>query len=119
VPPEERGQIADDAPIEPPAGKASNDLIDADGNRVIEVGRLRIRVGRDLLGDAGTRPEAAPTTVSIEHEKGSKITIDEDGNITVVSAKKLDLVAEERITIDSKADIVLTVGGVVDVRKRT
>jgi hypothetical protein len=121
VPADKRGHIADDAPIEEPSDKASNDLIDADGSRVIEVGRLRIRVGHDLLGDAGVRPEAAPasTTVSIEHEQGSKITIDQDGNVAVVSAKKLDLVAEEGVTIEAGTDIILKVGGVVDVKRRS
>ena len=116
-----RGHIADDATPDEPTGKASNDLIDADGNRVIEVGKLRVRVGKGLMGEAGVRPdgEAAPAGVSIEHESGLTITIDQEGNVTVKSAKKLALVAGEDVTIESPANVIMKVGGFVDVKKRT
>jgi hypothetical protein len=119
--PDARGHIPDDATADEPTGKASNDLIDADGNRVIEVGKLRVRVGKGLMGDAGARPdgEAAPAGVSIEHESGSMITIDQDGNVAVKSAKKLALIAGEDVTIESPANVIMKVGGFVDVKKRT
>ena len=114
-----RGHIADDATPDEPTGKASNDLIDADGNRVIEVGKLRLRVGKGLMGEAGVRPdgEAAPPGVSIEHESGSTITINQEGNVTVRSAKKLALVAGEDVTIESPANVIMKVGGFVDVKR--
>ena len=43
----DREQVADDQKPKEPGGKATNDLIDADGNRIIEVGKLTVRVGAD------------------------------------------------------------------------
>ncbi|MFD0746370.1 hypothetical protein ACFQ1L_34425 [Phytohabitans flavus] len=61
VPAEQRGSLADSAKPEPHTGPVTQDLIDADGNRVIEVGELTIRVTRDALASAGTRPARAAT----------------------------------------------------------
>jgi hypothetical protein len=117
VPESKRASIADgDTPADP-MGKATNDLIDADGNRVIEVGNLTIRVGRDLLRDAGTRPAAEASTIHIEHAKGSKITIDQDGNVTVHSAADLTLSAAGNLTLDASA-VAVKVLSAMDVSKK-
>ena len=67
------------------AGAATNDLIDADGNRVIEVGELTVRVGREQL-----RPGDAPGTRGrrgLGHDRarqqGSKIVMRADGTIVI------------------------------------
>lgn len=115
----DREQVADDQKPNDPGGKATNDLIDADGNRVIEVGKLTVHVGVDKLQPAGTRPAVANDHVSIEHASGSKIVIDQDGNITIESKKKLTIAADETITIDSKQDVVVQVANVMEVKGRT
>ena len=72
----DREQVAEDKKPKEPGGKATNDLIDADGNRVIEVGSLTVRVGADRLQSAGIRPAAADGPVHIEHTgSGSRIVI--------------------------------------------
>jgi hypothetical protein len=119
IPVADRQQVADNETPKVPGGKASNDLIDADGNRIIEVGQLTVRVGSACLQDAGTRPAAAPgVAVSIQHTSGSRIVIDQDGNIVIESKKKLDLVAEDNITFDSKKKVVVNVGEIMDVKAR-
>jgi hypothetical protein len=74
----------------------SNDLIDADGNRVIEVGELTIRVNElGALTSAGTRPTQTTDTgsITIEHAKNqAKIVIKPDGSISIVG---------KQITIDA------------------
>lgn len=77
-------------------GEVTNDLVDADGNRVIEVGELTVRVG--TLKKAGTRPERASLEhgVTIEHADGeARITISKDGAITIHAKKDLELVSED------------------------
>jgi hypothetical protein len=118
IPAADREQVADDQKPKAPGGKATNDLIDADGNRVIEVGTLTVRVGAASLQEAGTRPAAASVPVSIEHASGSRIVIDQDGNIVIESKKKLDLVAEDDITFDSKGNVVVKTDGIMDVKGR-
>jgi hypothetical protein len=118
IPAADRREVADEEKPKEPAGKASNDLIDADGNRIIAVGTLTVRVGAAGLQEAGTRPEAESAPVSIVHTSGSKIVIDQDGNITIKSKKKLDLVAEDDITFDSKKKVVVKVGEIMDVKAR-
>ena len=72
VPRRRRGQHAGRRAAPPEhTGKATNDLIDADGNRVIEVGGLTVRVGRTPAA-AGQRPAAATSRLSpIEHADGA------------------------------------------------
>jgi hypothetical protein len=118
IPKADREQVADDQKPKDPGGRATNDLIDADGNRIIEVGKLTVRVGTASLQEAGTRPAMASTPVSIEHASGSRIVIDQDGNIIIESKNKLDLVAEDDITFDSKKKIVVKVGDIMDVKAR-
>jgi hypothetical protein len=93
----------------PTGGEATNDLTDGDGGRVIEVKGLRISVGADALGTAGTRPGAATAeVVRIEHPAGgASIAIDEDGNITMTtdetitfSAKKVVFDVEENVEVN-------------------
>jgi len=94
----DRAAIQGDAPPQEHKQKVTNDLIDGDGNRVIEVGELRIRVGRDSLGNAGERPERPQLQdgVTIEHaDGGALITIDKEGNIVIMAKKNLDLISEE------------------------
>jgi hypothetical protein len=119
IPPAERESIADAVTPKQPAGKATNDLIDADGNRVVEVGTLTVRVGASLLHEGGTRPVPAAAQVQIEHQSGSKIVIDQDGNITITAAKKLDFVAGDDITFDTPKDVIVKTGGAMDVKGRT
>jgi hypothetical protein len=81
-----RESVADDATPPEHTGKATNDLIDADGNRVIEAGEFTIRVGRDSLGNAGDRPARAgtPDSITIEHADGNaRIVIEKNGGITI------------------------------------
>jgi hypothetical protein len=118
IPPADRREVADEEKPKAPAGKATNDLIDADGNRIIEVGTLTVRVGPACLQEAGTRPAVESAPVSIVHTSGSKIVIDQDGNITIESKKRLDLVAEQDITFDSKKKVVVKVGEIMDVKAR-
>jgi hypothetical protein len=76
--------------------EVTNDLIDADGNRVIHVGELTIRVGKLTL--AGDRPDRAPLKegVTIEHAAGdARITIDKDGKIRVEANGDLELVSKQ------------------------
>jgi uncharacterized protein (DUF2345 family) len=76
----------------------TSDLIDADGNRVIEVGELAIRVTRNSLTQAGSRPARGSEQdgITIEHvDGGAKITIGSNGKITIHAHQGLDLVAEQ------------------------
>jgi hypothetical protein len=97
IPADRRASIADsETPPEEWFGTATNDLIDADGNRVIEVGELTVRVGR--LRDAGMRPKRAPLEhgVTIEHKDGgARITIGGDGKIVIEAAADLELVSKQ------------------------
>jgi hypothetical protein len=71
-------------------GKASNDLIDAAGNRTLEVAGLTIRVGKDALNSAGQRP-APPfddEALTIEHGDGqAKIVLKKGGEIEIRASK--------------------------------
>ena len=67
-----------------PSGNAVNDLTDASGTRVIEVGKLTIRVGNDLPDIAARPRHTASAAISIEHSDGkASICIDQDGAITL------------------------------------
>jgi hypothetical protein len=105
IPESERSTIAADAIPKEHTGKVSQDLIDAEGNRIIEVGELTIRVGKDKLNKAGDRPKS-PTdkdSVTIEHTKGeSKIVMKPDGSV-VITAKNIELDAGDgNITMKAK-----------------
>jgi len=96
------------SPKDPTGGKVTNDLIDTDGNRVIELGTLTVRVGPDTLAKTGSRPEPADDMhLSIEHPKSkSKITIKDDGAITIEAAETLQLTGKKGITIDAAGEKV-------------
>lgn len=75
-------------PVLPPSDAlATNDLIDSEGNRIIEVGRLLIRVGDKALGRAGDRPAtngAPDRAIVIEQMDGeASITMEQDGTVTI------------------------------------
>jgi hypothetical protein len=78
---------ADDSAAPAPWSKdVSQDLIDSDGNRMIELGSLVVRIGRNSLQDAGTRPRPPdePDSITIEHaDGGSAIVMRQDGSILI------------------------------------
>ena len=92
------------------SGKASQDLIDADGNRMIELGSLVVRIGRDHLPSAGVRPEPAadPDSITVEHvDGGSQIVMKQDGSI---------LIKGTSITIDAGSGNVTIKANQVDIQ---
>jgi hypothetical protein len=107
IPEDQRSSIANDVDPEEHTGPVTQDLIDAGGNRIIEVGELTIRVGRDSLKDAGERPERPEeeNSVTIEHtQEGSKIVMKQDGTIAI-TGKNIELDAGTG-TITLKANTV-------------
>ncbi len=106
---EDPQQIADTETPADYAGKVSNDLIDASGNRMIEVAGMTIRVGQEALKSAGTRPAGADEeeALRIEHGDGlSRIVLKKGGEVEI-HAKKITLSTEGvTATIDSsKLDV--------------
>ena len=121
VPEGDRAEASGAAAPPQHTGPATNDLIDADGNRVIEVGELTIRVGRDSLKDAGERPARAKKadSVTIEHADGdARIVIGSDGAITISAKATLALESRDGdITLNAKnVTVTLPDGGVMDVK---
>jgi hypothetical protein len=95
--------------------KATNDLIDADGHRVIEVGELTVRV-KGELGAPGKRPERTKDegSVTIEHTGGASIVMKSDGSV-LITGKKVSIDAGSG-DIEMKANNVkVTVAGSMDV----
>jgi hypothetical protein len=92
----DRESLTDDQRLNTYSGKATNDLIDADGNRCIEVGALTIRVGANGLTAAGTRPQPPSADVAIEHADGkTKLLVKADGTIEIHAAKHLTLAVDD------------------------
>lgn len=118
VPSDQRASLGPDAAPSEHTAKVSQDLIDADGNRVIEVGELTVRIGRDNLKDAGQRPERASQadSVTIEHvDGGASIVIKSDGTISL-KGKKIQIEATDNGDIEMKANnIKAQVTGAFDV----
>lgn len=116
IPENERASIADDATPKEHTGKVSQDLIDADGNRVIEVGELTLRVGRDKLKKAGERPaRGQQDSITIEHASGqATITIDKDGKVSI-KAKNIELDAGGGDITMNAANVKVKVTGSMDV----
>jgi hypothetical protein len=110
VPTSERAQAADsDTPL-PWSGRVSQDLIDADGNRMIELGSLVVRVGRNELKSAGTRPgpPSDDDSITIEHTSGgSSIVMKQDGSIVIKGTS---------ITIDAGSGDITMKANKVDVQ---
>jgi len=93
----DRRESIQDSEAEPGTwlGSVTQDLIDADGNRIIHVGELTIRAGE--LQDAGQRTQRAPLQqgITIEHATGdARITIDQNGKIVIEAAADLELVSK-------------------------
>jgi hypothetical protein len=95
----DRTSIADaETPPTEHTGSVTSDLIDADGNRVIEVGELAVRVTRNSLTQAGSRPARSSVQdgLTIEHvDGGAKLTIDSNGKITIHANQGLEIVADQ------------------------
>ena len=114
----ERSTVAEDAKPASYAGTVTNDLIDADGNRVIEAGSIFVRIGK--LRNAGARPELPgdADSVSIEHaDAGSKIVMKSDGTVVIHAAGDLEIKSENGdVKIDAK-NVMISVsqGGSVDI----
>jgi hypothetical protein len=95
-----KSSVGDSVTPQDHSGNATNDLIDADGNRVIEVGELTIKVGRQLSA-AGTRPTRATDadSITIEHTKGNaRLVIKDDGTV-ILSGKDIKITASNEITL--------------------
>jgi hypothetical protein len=99
-------------------GDVTNDLTDADGNRVIEIGELAIRVTRNSLTQAGARPARGSEQdgITIEHvDGGAKITIAHDGKITIHANQGLEIVADHGdVSIKASAGDVKLQGTNID-----
>jgi hypothetical protein len=94
-----------------PKGKGVNDLVDSAGNRVISAVSARIVIGRDALDDVGTRPQpGTANTLVIEHSSGTKLTIADNGSITIDSAGEVNVTTRSQsgLTIDSAGEVKIT-----------
>jgi hypothetical protein len=119
VNPQKPDTLGDDEKAPFDVQKATNDIAMADGTRVIEVGKLTISVGDAALSSPGTRPSADTAgDVVIKHAKGSTITIDQDGNITIHSENDLRLEAKGNVVIDA-AGVQVNVQNKMDVSKKS
>jgi len=117
VPEAERETLDDAAEPDPYAGKVSHDLIDAEGNRIIEVGELTIRIGRDVLRDAGERPPRADDadSVTIEHaDGGSRLVMKSDGSI-LIEGTSIEMTATDGDINLSATNVNVSVQGAMDV----
>jgi hypothetical protein len=110
VPSDRRSSIADTATAADHGGKVVHDLTDGDGNRVIEVGELTVRVGRAALKGRSQRPARAADadSITIEHTGGgSKVEMKQDGSVTIKGA---------RIELDAGRGTITLKAGNVDVQ---
>jgi hypothetical protein len=117
VPSSRRATLADTESAAEPVGAASNDLIDADGARTIEVGRFTVRVQPSGLAAAGTRPSPpadADEHVTIEHESGSRIVIAANGDITITAKGNLNLAVDKVLAISADS-VTVQVAKTMDV----
>lgn len=103
-----RQSVAEDEAPAGHSGQATNDLIDAEGNRVIEVGSFTLRFGKSELANAGTRPTVAESdAVTISHANGSsQIVMKGDGSIEIVGSN---------ITLDAGSGEIRLKGSAVKV----
>jgi hypothetical protein len=118
LPENNRASIGDKDTPQDYTGKVSQDLIDADGNRIIEVGELTIRVGKDTLRAAGTRPpDPDPRgNIVIEHTKGSaRLVIRQDGSIEI-AGKSISLDAGSGDITMKAANVTVNVSGAMEVK---
>jgi len=92
-----------------PSGQVVNDLTDKSGTRVIEVGKLTVRVGTPP--DISSRPKhKASAAVSIEHSDGqASITIDQGGKIKITGLSiELDAGAGNIKIAAANVDVAVT-----------
>jgi hypothetical protein len=83
-----------------PTGKGVNDLTDARGARVVQARALHILVGADALPDVGTRPTVPDDdTITIEHAKGTVITVDAEGAVSVTTKQKKISLSNGQVTL--------------------
>ncbi|WP_306326768.1 hypothetical protein [Streptomyces venezuelae] len=81
-----------------PTGKGANDLIAADGRRVVEATGLKIAIGEGACSPVGDRPTEGDADVFLlTHKSGTTVKIAADGKVTVDGGAQ---------------DVVLTSGGV-------
>ncbi len=117
VPEAERSSLADGKTPEAYAGKVTHDLTDASGNRVIEVGELTIRIGREALGAAGGRPGRTPEadSVTIEHADGNaRLVMKPDGSV-LIQGTSIALDAGDGDITMSANNVNVSVQGAMDV----
>jgi hypothetical protein len=96
VTPGQRQSIPDsDQPPTIYSGKVTNDLTDADGDRVIEVAGLTIRLGKNGLNPAGQRPQtgAPDGTLTIMNSNSN------NGTAIVLSDGQIELRADAQTSI--------------------
>ena len=107
---QQRSEIGPDEVPREHEGKVTQDLIDADGNRVIEVGQLTIIVPPQAkLRDAGQRPHE-------EHVSGgASIIVKPDGSVTI-KAERIELDAGAGDITMKARNVNVTVTGSMDVR---
>ncbi|WP_322762455.1 hypothetical protein [Frankia sp. Cr2] len=113
----DRSSVTDTAVPADHQGKVAHDLTDGDGNRVIELGELTVRVGRAQLQGPGHRPDRASETdsITIEHAAGrSKIVMKQDGSITI-TGKRIDLDAGTGDINLTAANVDVHVSGAMNV----
>jgi hypothetical protein len=109
------------------SGSVTNDLIDGNGVRTIEVKQFALTAG-DLKG-AGARPEAPPAdvalqlklvaggnTASVALKTDGSIEISSSAGISITSQGDLDIKAAN-VNINAKTNVRVTVGGTMDVSK--
>ena len=109
------------------SGDATNDLIDADGNRAVEATTFVVRAGD--LESAGTRPEVLPsdTALQLVQKNGSattSITLKTDGSVQITTSKGISIDAQEDISISTQGafnirarSVAVKVDDVMDVSK--
>jgi hypothetical protein len=98
-------------------GKVTQDLIDAEGKRIIEVGEITIRAGKQQLQSAGQRPNppGEADCITIEHRKeGSKIVMKPNGDIEIV-CKNFKIDAQTKITLKAP-NVDVEVTGAMEVK---
>ncbi|WP_426367435.1 hypothetical protein [Streptomyces sp. E-08] len=83
-----------------PTGKSANDLITAEGRRVVEAIGLKIAIGKEVCSQVGTRPiEGDAEVLLITHATGTTVKIDSDGKVTVDAGKQDVVLRSEGVTL--------------------
>ncbi|MEU1471685.1 hypothetical protein ABZ434_26125 [Streptomyces sp. NPDC005761] len=119
-------------PLPEPTGKGVNDLITADGRRVVEAVGLQIAVGKDACTQVGERPTEGDAevfllthksgtslkiddqTLQLTHKSGSSMRIDDQGLVlSHPSGSTVKISADGSVTVVGGAKgVALTSGGV-------